>query len=198
MPRGCCRPRLNASSRPSRLQSIRLRSIRPISIPLRSSLPRLSCRFSRYRSCSFRSDRLSYKIRKVRRSSARAPRYWSGRAGASSRSVPKGSLAAPQFERKAGSAQVSRRALFFQLGARLRLHQAWELNARGGLSYVHYAASGVAQPGYLGQELDTGTGAASLSLGAAYYFVRAFGVYLDLSGLVAFDAARVRLATRTR
>jgi len=106
-----------------------------------------------------------------------------------------GSLAGPDFSRPAGSAQVTRRALLLQLGARVRLQRAWEVSARGGLSYIHYAASGVAQPGYLEQDLKHDTGAASLSLGGAYYFARAFGVYLDFSGLVAFDAARVRLGS---
>jgi hypothetical protein len=105
------------------------------------------------------------------------------------------SLAGPDFTRQAGSAQISRRALLLQLGARLRVHRAWEVNARGGLSYIHYAASGVAQPGYLEQELQHDTGAASLSVGSAYYFARAFGVYLDFSALVAFDAARVRVGS---
>ena len=104
-----------------------------------------------------------------------------------------GSLTRPEFERKAGSAQVSRRNLSLELGARFRVHRDWELSARSGISYIHYTASGVAQPDYLGRDLEHGTGAASLSLGAAYYFVRAFAVYLDFSGLVAFDAARVRL-----
>ncbi|MEI9950431.1 MAG: hypothetical protein WDO74_15970 [Pseudomonadota bacterium] len=104
-----------------------------------------------------------------------------------------GSLLGLDFERKAGSAQISRRALFLQLGARARLHRAWEVNARGGVSYLHYATQGVAEPGYLARDLSHSTGALSLSFGGAYYFVRAVGVYLDLSGLVAFDAARVRL-----
>ena len=104
-----------------------------------------------------------------------------------------GSLAGLAFERAAGSAQVSRRRLFLQLGARVRLHRAWELNARAGVSYLHYSAKGVAGPGYLGRDLEHDTGAASLSLGGAYYFTRAFGAYLDLCGLLAFDAARVRL-----
>jgi hypothetical protein len=103
------------------------------------------------------------------------------------------SLTRLELERSAGSAQVSRRTLFLQLGARVRLDRAWELNARGGVSYLHYAASGVAAPGYLDQDLEHGTGAVSLSLGGAYYFLRAFGVYLDVSGLAAFDAAKVRL-----
>jgi len=108
-----------------------------------------------------------------------------------------GSLTQPDFERAAGSVQVSRRGLFLQLGARVRVHHRWELNARSGLSYLRYGASGEAQPGYQAQDLEHRTGAASLSLGGAYYFVRALGVYLDVSGLVAFDAARVRLADET-
>ncbi|MEI9938041.1 MAG: hypothetical protein WDO69_12550 [Pseudomonadota bacterium] len=103
------------------------------------------------------------------------------------------SLSDLSFERTVGSAQVSRRTLFLQLGARVRLHRAWEVSARSGVSYIHYGASGVAQPGYLDQDLEHDTGAASLSVGGAYYFVRGFGVYLDFSGLLAFDAARIRL-----
>jgi hypothetical protein len=104
-----------------------------------------------------------------------------------------GSLSELAFERKAGSAQVSRRTLFLQLGARVRLHRAWEVNARGGVSYLHYTAKGAAAAGYLDRDLEHSTGAVSLSFGGAYYFVRAFGLYLDVSGLVAFEAARVRL-----
>jgi hypothetical protein len=61
------------------------------------------------------------------------------------------------------------------------------------VSYIHYAARGVAQPGYREQDLEHATFATSLSLGGAYYFTRALGVYLDFSTLVAFDAARVRV-----
>jgi len=103
------------------------------------------------------------------------------------------SLAGLAFERTAGSARVSRRTLFLQLGARVRVHRAWELNARGGLGYLHYAAEGTAEPGYLARDLQHDTGALSFSLGAAYYFARGFGVYLDVRGLAAFDAARIRL-----
>jgi len=108
-----------------------------------------------------------------------------------------GSLAASEFEGEAGSARVSRRALFMQLGARLRLDHAWEVNARSGVSYVHYAARGLAQPGYLAQDLAHDAAAASLTVGGAYYFFRTFAAYLDLSGLVAFDAARVRVGQET-
>jgi len=103
------------------------------------------------------------------------------------------SLTGLDFERNAGSVQVSRSSLFLQLGARLRLHHAWEVSAGVGLSYLHYGARGVAEPGYLAQDLNHATGGASLSFRGAYYFARAFGAYLDLGGLVAFDAARVRL-----
>jgi hypothetical protein len=103
------------------------------------------------------------------------------------------SIAGLNFERAAGSAQISRQALFLLLGARIRLHQAWEVSARGGVSYLHYGANGAAQPGYLAQDLEHGTGGVSLSFRGAYYFARAVGVYLDLGSLVAFDAARVRL-----
>ncbi|HEY0464098.1 MAG TPA: hypothetical protein VGC79_07820 [Polyangiaceae bacterium] len=104
------------------------------------------------------------------------------------------SLTGLDFQRNAGSAQISRRALFLQLGARLRVHRAWEVSARAGLHYLHYGASGLAQPGYQAQDLTHSTGAMSISFGGAYYFVRALGVYLDLGGLVAFDAARIQLA----
>jgi hypothetical protein len=105
-----------------------------------------------------------------------------------------GSVSELAFERKAGSAQVSRRTLFLQLGARVRLRSAWEVSARGGVSYLRYTAKGAAAPGYLQRDLEHGTGAFLLSFRGAYYFVRAFGLYLDVSGLVAFDAARVQLA----
>lgn len=103
------------------------------------------------------------------------------------------SLFSSEFERAAGHAQIARRALFLQLGARLRVQRAWELNARGGVSYLHYSANGSAQPGYLDRELAHRTAAVSLSVGGVYYFVRSFGVYLDLGALIALDAARVRV-----
>jgi hypothetical protein len=108
-----------------------------------------------------------------------------------------GSLTGLSFERRPGSAQISRRTLFLQLGARVRLHRSWELNARAGVQYLHYRASGSAQTGYAAQALQHDTGGVSLSLGGAYYFARAVGVYLDLGTLTAFDAARVRLADET-
>jgi hypothetical protein len=123
----------------------------------------------------------------VRAALAFAPRWWSVAVGA------EGSLAGLNFERNAGSAQISRRALFLQVGARFRPLSAWGLNARLGIDYLHYGAKGVAKPGYLGQDLEHGTGGVSLSLGGAYYFTRTVGLYLDLEGLAAFDAARVRL-----
>jgi hypothetical protein len=108
-----------------------------------------------------------------------------------------GSLSGLDFERDPGSAQISRRTLFLQLGARIQLHRAWELNARLGGHYLHYRASGSAQTGYSAQELQHDTGGVSLSVGGAYYFARAVGLYFDFGGLAAFDAARVRLADET-
>jgi len=108
-----------------------------------------------------------------------------------------GSLTGLDFERRPGSAQISRRTLFLQLGARVQLHRSWELNARAGVHYLHYRASGSAQTGYSAQTLEHDTGGVSLSVGGAYYFARAVGVYLDIGTLAAFDAARVRLADET-
>jgi hypothetical protein len=108
-----------------------------------------------------------------------------------------GSLTALDFERSPGSVQISRRILFLQLGARVQLHRAWELNARVGVDYLHYRASGAAQTGYSAQALQHDTGGISLSVGGAYYFARAVGAYLDVATLAAFDAARVRLANET-
>jgi len=105
-----------------------------------------------------------------------------------------GSLTEPEFAGRAGAAQVARRALFLQLGARVRLRHEFELSARAGLEYLHYAAKGAAAPGYLTRDLNHDTGAVSFSLGGAYYFVPALGVTLDLSSVVAFDAARIRVA----
>lgn len=101
------------------------------------------------------------------------------------------------FEREPGSAEISRRTLFLQLGARVRLHRAWELNARGGLEYLHYGASGAAQPGYSSRALEHDAAGASFSVGGAYYFARGVGVYLDFGSLVAFDAARIRVANES-
>jgi len=101
------------------------------------------------------------------------------------------------FQRDAGSAEISRRTLFLHLGARVRLRGNWEMAAGAGLSYLHYRTSGMAQPGYQAQDLDHGSGGVRCSVRGAHYFSRAFGVYLDLGGLVAFDAARVQLGNES-
>ncbi len=72
-------------------------------------------------------------------------------------------------------------------------NRAWELSARGGASYLHYKASGVAHPGYLERDLEHGTGAISLSVGGAYYFMRAFACTSMSRVWQRSDAARVRL-----
>lgn len=108
-----------------------------------------------------------------------------------------GSLSGLDFDRNPGSARISRRTSFLQLGARAQLHGSWELNARAGINYLHYRANGSARAGYAAQDLEHDTAGVSLSVGGAYYFARVVGVYLDVGGLAAFDAARVRLADET-
>ena len=103
------------------------------------------------------------------------------------------SLSSMHLERAAGTAQVTRQALFLQVGGRLRLRGVWEVSARSGLGYLHYTTSGAARPGYLDRDLQHRSTAVSVAFGGAYYFVRAFGVYLDLSGVAALDAARIRV-----
>jgi len=105
-----------------------------------------------------------------------------------------GSLTRLDLEREPGSARVSRRALFLQLGGRVRLHRDWELHGRAGINYLHYSAEGAAKPGYSSQDLEHDTAGLSLSIGGAHYFTRAVGMYLDLGSVVAVDAARIRLA----
>ena len=95
-----------------------------------------------------------------------------------------------------GHAEITRRTLSGEVGARLRLRRQWELEARLGASYVNYAVHGVAEPGYLAQDLRHQTAAGSLTLSGAYYFVPSLGVYVSVSGLCSFDAARVRVAER--
>ncbi len=94
-----------------------------------------------------------------------------------------------------GHAEITRRALSGQVGARLRRRE-WELATRLGVSYLNYAVHGVAEPGYLARDLRHQAAAASLTLSLAYYFVPSLGAYLSLSGLCSFDAARVRVAER--
>lgn len=94
-----------------------------------------------------------------------------------------------------GHAEITRRTLSGQVGARLRRRE-WELGTRLGVSYLSYTVHGVAEPGYLAQDLRHQAAAGSLTLSVAYYFVPSLGVYLSLSGLCSFDAARVRVAER--
>jgi hypothetical protein len=95
----------------------------------------------------------------------------------------------------AGHANILRRALSLELGARFRLAQAWEISTRVGTGYADYAVTGKGNPGYVGVDLDHRALIASLAVGGAYYFGRALGVYLNFAGAVAFDAPVVQLAT---
>jgi len=103
------------------------------------------------------------------------------------------SLSKMQLVHATGTAQITRQALFLQLGARLRLRDVWEVTVRSGFGYLHYTASGVARQGYLDRDLQHRSTAVSVALGGTYYVDRAFGVYLDLSAVAALDAARIRL-----
>jgi hypothetical protein len=94
----------------------------------------------------------------------------------------------------AGRAEISRRVLALQLGARFRLARNWEVTTRAGTGYASYAISGKPEPGYLGLAPSHGSLIVSAGVGAAYYFRRELGVYLNLAGGVALNAPIVRIA----
>jgi hypothetical protein len=95
-----------------------------------------------------------------------------------------------------GHADILRRALSLELGARFRVAQAWELSTRVGVGYADYAVKGKGTPGYVGVALDHRALVTSLALNGAYYFGRALGVYLSFAGAVALDAPVVQLAAK--
>ncbi|MET0792562.1 MAG: hypothetical protein ABW061_13660 [Polyangiaceae bacterium] len=106
------------------------------------------------------------------------------------------SLNRAQLSGRGGHAEVARQLLSVQLGARLRVRKSWELSSRVGVGYLSYSVRGVAEPGYVAQDLTHHTAAGALALSSAYYFAQSLGVYLSVSGQVGFDAARVRVAQR--
>jgi hypothetical protein len=94
----------------------------------------------------------------------------------------------------AGHADIARRMLSLEFGARFRLARVWEVTTRAGAGYASYGVRGEAEPGYLAASVDHQSVVLSLAVGGAYYFGRALGVYLDVGGGVALDAPNVRIA----
>lgn len=101
-----------------------------------------------------------------------------------------------ELDGAAGHAELARRALAAELGARLWLGARWELTGRAGMGYSEYAVHGVAKPAYLAQDLRHHTAFFACALGGAYYFVPELGVFLLWSGQLSLDAARIRIAGR--
>jgi hypothetical protein len=101
-----------------------------------------------------------------------------------------------RVEANAGHADISRRALSLELGARFRLAQAWQISTTAGAGYASYAAEGKGEPGYVGVAVDHRSVIVLLGVGGAHYFTRALAVYLDFKGGVALDAPVVRIAGR--
>lgn len=95
---------------------------------------------------------------------------------------------------RAGQARISRRQFFLQLGGRFAMTRAWEVTTRAGVGYAMYSVNGKPEPGYVGVDLDHRSAVLSLAVGGAYYFARALGVYLDVTGGVALDAPELRIA----
>ena len=101
-----------------------------------------------------------------------------------------------RVEADAGHADISRRALALEFGARLRLARVWQISASVGAGYASYVARGKGAPGYVGVDVDHRSVAALLAVGGAYYFGRACAVYLNFRGGLALDAPAVRIAGR--
>jgi hypothetical protein len=98
----------------------------------------------------------------------------------------------------AGDAEISRRALSLALGARFQPVKSWEIGTRAGAGYAIYSVAGRAAPGFRAVSRDHASPLALLGVGAAYYPLPALGVYLDLGGAVALDAASVLIAGEER
>jgi hypothetical protein len=94
----------------------------------------------------------------------------------------------------AGHADVARRVISLEFGARFRVARVWEVTTRAGAGYASYGVRGEAEPGYLAASVDHQSVVLSLAVGSAYYFGRALGLYLNVGGGVALDAPNVRIA----
>lgn len=93
-----------------------------------------------------------------------------------------------------GSATVSRRALWAELGARFRPAGAWEVATRAGVGYAIFDVTGQAQPGYHGIQRAHGSVALMLGVTGAYWVTRAFALYASVGCRLATDAPRVVIA----
>jgi hypothetical protein len=104
------------------------------------------------------------------------------------------SLSDLKLEAEQGSATVRRRAVWLQLGARLRPARSWEVTTRAGAGYASFAVDGVGEPGYRGKSTTHGSPELMLSVGGSYWATRAFGLYGSVGFRLASDAPRVRIA----
>lgn len=104
------------------------------------------------------------------------------------------SLSDLKLEAEQGSATVRRRAVWLQLGARLRPTRSWEVTTRGGVGYASFAVDGAAEPGYRAKSTTHGSPELMLSVGGTYWATRAFGLYGSVGFRLASDAPRVRIA----
>jgi hypothetical protein len=106
------------------------------------------------------------------------------------------SLSDLKLEAEQGSATVRRRAVWLQLGARLRPARSWEVTTRAGAGFASFAVEGAGEPGYRGKSTSHGSPAFMLSLGGSYWATRSFGLYGSVGVRLASDAPRIRIARR--
>lgn len=99
-----------------------------------------------------------------------------------------------KFEAEQGSASVGRRAIWLQLGVRLRAGRSWEVTTRAGAGYARFSIEGAGAPGYHGASTSHGSPAFMLSVAGTYWATRGFGLYGSGGFRLASDAPRVRIA----
>ena len=95
-----------------------------------------------------------------------------------------------------GSADVRRRAVWAQLGARFRPARTWEVATRVGFGYAAFAIEGQGEPGYSGRTASHGSPALMLGVSTAYWATRSFGLYVSVGGRLALDAPTILVAER--
>lgn len=95
-----------------------------------------------------------------------------------------------------GSATVSRRALWAQLGARFRASPSWEITTRAGAGYASFEVAGNADPGYSAERKQHGSLSLMLGVSGAYWATRGLGVYGSVGFRLATDAPTIRIADK--
>jgi len=101
-----------------------------------------------------------------------------------------------QLDANEGAAQIQRRALVLQVGARTLLDRAWEAFARAGVGYATYDVKGRGEEGYRGLHLTHESATLQANIGVARWLTRSVGVYGNVGTVLALDAPSVLIAGR--